>query len=465
MAFYGPTAQNTYFVSDTSSREARFLNIPFQILKSTDTSQSEIPIIQSFPAILMEAPPPSAKNEVIAYALARRPSNKKVSVVFLGRDVNLSENEGAFFLDIPGGHRKYAWKLVDQEKGYHGFSIEQSFANMKAKIKDPDTKVIVAFGGGGLRVFAHTTLVKFLNALGAYEEIDEIWGTSAGAVAALWYACQISPDAVQRKGYDLYNHLFSLKLSPSKIAVLKNLFVNYCLPERWRPSGFMGFINSTKSIKDFIHDVRRDAPLKKPFYCIAFNIHNLRTEVLTSETLNQGVYPGKIYKVDPMEAAVASSSVPILFVPKPIYRDGREVQYIDGGMEENTPLKSIYEKWMIDRRTGLEKRKRLLLISSSLQSEAQLNLLNTKRLSEHDLAKITFSLLFQAVERSNRALLAQDPCVEVWDFQMPLNQYPLFDVKFIPEFIRSGYQEVARKTLEIENNLKSKTAGPTQKAA
>lgn len=455
IAFHGPTPQSSYFASEASVREARLLNIPFEILKSLDVSEVKIPMLQSFPAILMKIPTPEAKEEALAYALAHGHTKSKTAVIYLGRDVNISEEPGAFFLDRAGGRRKYAWKLVDQEKDDTGFSIEKSFSNIKSRIQDPDTKVVVAFGGGGLRVFAHTTLVKFLNALGIYDKIDEIWGTSAGAIAALWYASGVSPELVQKKGYDLYNHLFSLKLSPSKLEVLKNLFINYCLPEKMRPSGFLGFINCTKSIADFITGVKQDAPLRKPFYCLALNIQNLKTEVLTSETVDGSTYSRKIHKVDPLEAAVASSCVPILFVPKSIYRDGTEVQYIDGGIEENTPLKSIYEKWVIDKKRGFEKRKRLLLISSSLQSEYRLNLFDRKHLNEHSLVKITFGLLFQAIENSHRALLAQDPFVEVWDFQMPLNDYPLFNVKFIPEFIKSGYQEVAQRALEIEQNLQA----------
>ncbi|MBI4970788.1 MAG: patatin-like phospholipase family protein [Candidatus Omnitrophica bacterium] len=398
-------------------------------------------------------PNEAAREAVRAYALGHAVPGKTPTIVYLGRDVDLSGDREAFVLDTPGGHRRYAWKLVYENHKLPDFSIEKSFSHMKAQAEDKDTKVIMAFSGGGLKVFATATIVRFLNALGIYKELDEIWGTSGGAIAGLWYSCHIPPEKVQDYGFALYNRLFSLKLSPSKFDVIKNLFVNYCLPEKFRPSGFHGFINCTKSLTDFINAIKEDASLQKPFYCVAFNIQQLKTEVLTSEPVDPNLYNQKIHTVEPIEGAVASSSVPILFAPKTIRRNGCDIQYVDGGLEENIPLKSIYEKWVIDRKSGREKRRRLLIISSGLENENRLDLFNPKSANDRDMINISLSLLFQAIENSQRALLAQDPAVSLWDFQVPLSKYPVFDVKFIPQFYKIGYQEVASKTLEIESRL------------
>ncbi len=401
----------------------------------------------------MDAPNQAAKDAVQAYAQAHALPGRTPTIVYLGRDVDISNDKEAFVLDAVDGRRRYTWKLVYEDHELPDFSIEKSFSNMKAAIEDPDTKVVMAFSGGGLKVFAHATIVKFLNALGIYPHLDEIWGTSGGAIGGIWYACNLSPEKVQDYGFGLYNHLFSLKLSPSKFDVLKNLFMNYCLPEKFRPSGFRGFINCTKSLTDFIDNMRKGAPLQKPFYCIAFNIQTLKTEVLTSEPVNESLYGGKIHQVDPIEATVASSSVPVLFAPKTIRRDGMDIQYVDGGLEENIPMKSIYEKWRADKKAGIEKRKRLLVISSGVQNEDRMALFGKNSLSDRDLPWISLNLLFQAIETSHRALLAQDPNVTIWDFQIPLTNYSVFDVKSIPQFFKLGYQEVASRAPQIEEQL------------
>ncbi len=403
----------------------------------------------------MDTPNQAAKDAVLAYARTQIQGNRIPTIVYLGRDVDISKEKEAFVLDAPGGHRRYTWKLVYEDHELPDFSIERSFSRMKAQAADPDTKVVMAFSGGGLKVFGHITIVKFLNSLGVYPHLDEIWGTSGGAIAGYWYSCNLVPEEVQAYGFALYNRLFSLKISPSKFDVIKNLFINYCLPEKLRPSGFRGFINCTKSLTHFIDSVRNGAPIQKPFYCIAFNIQKLKTEVLTSEAINPNLYGGKIHNVNPLEATVASSSVPILFAPKTIRRDGLDIQYVDGGLEENIPLKSIYEKWLADKKAGIEKRKKLLIISSGLENENRLELLGGHSMNDREMIRISLSLLFQAIENSHRALLRQDPDVTLWDFQIPLSHYPVFDVKFIPQFYKSGYQEVASKALEIESHLET----------
>lgn len=449
--FHGPTQNGSYFITEkTLSHIKPFISA--QTLKTLNIENLNIPLVQSFPAVLMHAPTEEAKQEVFAYALAQN-TIKNPALVYIGRNIDLTAFPGAFNLDIIEGKRQYAWKVVEKEKSLENFSIERNFQKIKERILDKDTKVVLALSGGGLKMLSHTTLLQFLNMLGVYDKIEEIWGTSGGAIAGLAYAAKIHPHRIQEHGYGLYNHLFSLRLSPSPFEVLRNLFINFCIPKRWRPSGFSGFINCAKSLQDFIDALRKGSPLQKPLFCIALNIETLKTEVLSSEQVRENIYNGKIYKVeDPIEAVIASASVPILFVPKMIRRNGLEVQYIDGGVEENMPMKSVYEKWVIDRKAGLEKRKKLLIISSSLSNE-QLNLLNTKDLTESDLLRITLNLLFEEIERSHRLILKQDPNVEVWEFRNALTDYSSFDVKFIPEFIKCGYQVVAKKAVEIEKHL------------
>lgn len=459
VCFHGPIQEKTYVVSHTSFMDLKTQNIPFQIIKIVPIETLNIPVIHTFPAILMDQPTKTAYGEAMAYAYAWAAMHKAyapVSIAYLGRNADLSQYPDAFILDEAGGKRRYAWALITSEKQYPEFSMEKNFSSMKQTIQDPDTKVILALGGGGLKGLAHSTLMKFLNTLGVYSYLDELWGTSVGSLAALWYACNIDPGKMQKSGYDLYNQLFQLKLNPNMLDVLKNLLVHFCLPERLQPSGFSGFVQCTKSLEDYIYSLKKDLPIIKPFYCIAFNIRNFKSEVLTSEKVDTEMYHGKIYHVNPIEAVVASSAVPILFIPKTIQREDKSVQYIDGGIGENTPMKSVYEKWKIDRALGKEQRKKLLIIASGLSSGNTEALFNYQNMHEGDILKLLFKIMGKEIELAHQELLSKDPNVSVWHFQIPLDQYPSFNVKHMPQFIQAGYRSVADTALSIEEEIGKK---------
>ena len=59
---------------------------------------------------------------------------------------------------------------------------------------------------------------------------------------------------------------------------------------------------------------------------------------------------------------LASAAVPLLFVPRRIPIDGREIPYIDGSTTEEVPIYSIVQKWDLDRAAGFERRERLVIL-------------------------------------------------------------------------------------------------------
>jgi hypothetical protein len=176
-----------------------------------------------------------------------------------------------------------------------------------------------------------------------------------------------------------------------------------------------------------------------PFFCIAFNINEFRPEVLTPLRFDIPEYKDMIYTVDPIEAAVASSSVPVLFVPKVLKRDNKEVTYIDGMTTEMVPMISIYKKWLIDRKIGLEKRNKLFILAANVATNSIYPQTPSRRISEYAVMLIYHDAMHNAMVESQRSYIGRDPNVNVLEVNVPLSEWSNFDIYRIPKFIKSSY--------------------------
>ena len=158
-----------------------------------------------------------------------------------------------------------------------------------------------ALSGGGAKGFAHLGTLKVLEQYGL--KPDVIAGTSAGALAGVFYADGFHPDEI----VDLFRkHEF-------------REFVSFTIPRT-------GFLKST-GLHTFLKKnlrARSFEELQLPFYAIATDWEKART-VAFSEGDNL------------VDAVVASCSVPIVFSQKLI--DG--IPYVDGGILKNFPVTVI----------------------------------------------------------------------------------------------------------------------------
>jgi hypothetical protein len=447
--FYHPI-KKIWFATEAALRIARTKGIEPEVLGEFESEQAGVKIIDSFPASLTAPPPATTRDEIISCALAGEQNAKIPTPIYLGRDVDKRLHPGAFTLDMAGGRRNYTWRFPVMNENIANISIIDRFPRLLAAIKDPDTKFVVSLGGGGLKAFAHNVLFRLFESLGIRNHVDEIWGTSAGAIGALWYSCNVPVDEMDQSGYDLYNQRFSLTLSPSKMRVLSNLFVEHLIPAAWRGGGFSGFMDSAKSIYDFILRLKKYRQPTIPFYCIAFNINEFRPEVLTPLIFDVPDYRDMIFTVDPIEAAIASSSVPVLFVPKMIKRQNKVVTYIDGMTTEMVPMISIYRKWLIDRKLGLEKRSKLFVLAAKVASNTVYQPQINKHISEFAMMLIYHDAMHNAMVESQRTLICRDPNVKLLSLSVPLSEYSNFDVYRIPTFLRSSYVHYINDLLDFE---------------
>lgn len=161
-----------------------------------------------------------------------------------------------------------------------------------------------ALSGGGAKGFAHLGAFKVFETYGLRPDV--IVGTSAGALAGVFYADGFTPDEI--------SELFKRKEFRE--------FVEFSFPRS-------GFFNST-GVRKFLKDnLRSDSfeKLKIPFKVVATDWKNARTVVFSE---------GDVL----IDAVVASCTVPIVFKPKLI----DEVPYVDGGLLKNFPVSIIRDE-------------------------------------------------------------------------------------------------------------------------
>jgi NTE family protein len=164
-------------------------------------------------------------------------------------------------------------------------------------------KLGYALSGGGARGFAHLGALKALEESGLKPDI--IAGTSAGALAGVFYADGFHPEEV----YELFRKKDFIQ------------FVEVSLPKS-------GFFKSSRLQKFLKNNLRAKSfeELKIPFISVATDWVNAKTATF---------FEGK----NLVESVVASCSIPIVFQPQ--YIDG--VPYVDGGMFRNFPVSIIRE--------------------------------------------------------------------------------------------------------------------------
>lgn len=247
-----------------------------------------------------------------------------------------------------------------------------------------------ALGGGGARGFAH------LGALQVFETFqlkpDVIIGTSAGALAGVFYADGFTPEEIA----DLF-----------KKRNFKE-FVEFTIPK----SGLF----KTREIKRFLKNNLRSKKFEQlniPFKAVATDWENARIKVF-----EQG---DKL-----IEAVVASCSVPIVF--KPVDIDG--IPYVDGGLLKNFPVS---------------------LIRRSCRFVIGVNVSVINPYPEKINLKTTTERMFKMMSNSN-AIADRFLCDILVETSFS-EQYFMFDLKNIETIMESGYIAAADEMVK-EDSLK-----------
>lgn len=454
LQLYDASRPGEYYVSQTSLAEMKKSKATFQILQSY--SQAELPIEVVYPArsFLFEPPDPEACTEAMTYALSKRESQQKIQLQYLGRHRHLDHE--SFTLDRPGGKRSYRWYIPERPQRLT--DIRKQFPKIARRFKDKNTKVIISLGSGGIRLFAHPALLKFMDLLELRPYIDEIWGSSGGAIAGLPYSLGVEPSTIEQEGYHLYNERYSFRFSPSKLEVVKNLFSDVFLAST--DTMLQGFLDCQENLRQLLEKHLTVTKRTIPFYCIAYNLKERRNEVLTPEKINPNHYRTPILQTDAMDAVLASSAIPILYVPKKIKRHGVEHSYIDGGTTEEVPLLSPYRKWVRDCQEGREKRKKLLILSVNLFPTVGTSNIFThwvfKRIPVLKVLQLSATyadLVRQARIDEHKNTLARDPNVTQWELKLPDTGSGIVNTKLIPKIIETAQYSFYEQLRGIEKDL------------
>lgn len=161
-----------------------------------------------------------------------------------------------------------------------------------------------ALSGGGAKGFAHLGALKILEKCGL--KPDVIAGTSAGALAGVFYADGFHPEEIEE--------LFK------KIEFRE--FIEFTVPKSglFKSTGLHNFLK--KNLRS-----SRFEDLQTPFHVVATDWNRASTVIFSNGD-------------DLIDAVVASCTVPIVFNPQIIH----DVPYVDGGLLKNFPVSVIRKK-------------------------------------------------------------------------------------------------------------------------
>lgn len=233
-------------------------------------------------------------------------------------------------------------------KGHGPSRLTSGYTKLQQMVTAPDTKVVVSLSGGGLRFVCHIPFFNIMERLNLVDHIDEIWGTSAGAIAGGMYSCVKNSAEI----IDFINSNVNLGAYQ----------LNYWNPFKNPTPPFLSLdnmgifkIEGTENVgRKFLNGrMKPQIPFFGLSYMFDFYGNTGKGERVT-------LSPSKEFDVADIMAA--SSAIPFVFTPK--IKHGR--LYYDGGVYENLPMQKIFDKWAQDRKDGTEERDKLLILAINL---------------------------------------------------------------------------------------------------
>jgi predicted acylesterase/phospholipase RssA len=195
------------------------------------------------------------------------------------------------------------------------------FSALRRLATDPRKRFVVSLGGGGVpSLCGNTALVALIEALGLREHVEEVWGTSAGAIVGGSWASGMRSPQMMEVLHSLQPHGVT---DIDWLPVVKGLLL--------RPFGatlpdaiLRGKLSYTGMVKGLA--VRTFEECEIPFRCIA--------------CADDPSGRRKVFREGPLAPAIsASMSLPGILLPRD--EQGRPCHgFLDGGLIEKTPLYS-----------------------------------------------------------------------------------------------------------------------------
>jgi predicted acylesterase/phospholipase RssA len=421
-----------------------------EIVRSLRESDLPVRFFLTHDGAVNNPPPDDAKLAVLARLLAEGRAGGEVHIRYLGR--NRTPPPDGFLLDVAHGRRAYAWQVVPAEEAASRPGLFERFSALRELCSDPDARVVLALGSGGVRLFCHAPAIRLFETLGCAEHVDEIWGTSAGAIAGLLYAQGLSPHAIEQLGYDLYGGRMDLRVRPSKLQFLRALVRDAVLPSGAPSSA--GFVDCANGMARMLEHYCAERQPRRPFYALAFNLAECRAEVLTPLPVPHHLRE-LMTQTDAREAALASATVPLLFVPRPIRRSDGDVHYIDGSTTEDVPLHSVMQKWDRDRAAGVEHRRRLVILAVKLTGNLERHRLLPGRMSKLRIMQTVVAASIEHMHRRTTDLVRSRPDVDVLTLDLTDSSPDFFETRCIPEYLRVAKEVFPEQLAELEQQLRA----------
>jgi predicted acylesterase/phospholipase RssA len=438
----------SWYVTDAELEQVRARGIVAEVVR--EICETELPVRFMLPhhGAVNDPPPEDARLAVLARLLAEGRAGGQVHIRFLGR--NRTVPPGGFELDRAGGDRRYVWQAVPADGFLEAPELCDRFRALRQTLAREDTRVVLSLGSGGLKLFCHAAALRLLERIGCGDHIDEVWGSSAGALVALLYAHGLSPHAIEQTGYDIYSGRQELALRPTPFQVLRHLLRDVILRDESQHSGF---VDCAQSLSGMLSRYCDEGDPPWPFYAVAYNLSECRSEVLSAQPVPDHLSTLMV-RTEPRLAALASAAVPLLFVPQVIERDGRQVPYIDGSTTEDVPLTSVVKKWDLDRAAGVEERQRLVIVYVKLSGPAHQYRSKHGRVSKLRLLQIVAAAGIQTMHEREVELAHARPDVELMALELDDSQPDFFEISRIPELVRLAKETFPEQLAAIEERLR-----------
>jgi len=452
-----PADKNTYYVSGYSLKALERLSFKLEVVATISPEEIGISITSPLRVILHDIPTVEACEEILALALSQKARKGLYKPIYCGRTHEPIPD--SFVMDRPGGRRHYRW-LWDRRKTKRSVvGFQDRFPKLIKLMKDPDTRFVLSLGAGGLRLFAHPSIFRLIEALGTQNYIEEIWGCSGGALAGLANVLGADKQIIEHAGYEYYNQKYNVRLSPSATDVIKNVIVDRFLPGT--KASLQGFINVQHDIEHLLARVAKHHKPTVPFFAIAYNMSARRNEVLTPTNVNSSLYDGVIKHCSPINAVLASAAIPVLFVPRIIKRGETPITYIDGSIFEEIPLASVYYKWRIDKKHDLTKKKRLFILAVNLAPQLHTWKIFGKFLSKYVPFFELIGILTRLADLARRAriedqirTISADHNARISEVNLALTtKFNILDPRIIPLVIDKAHNTFFDQLLKIEAGL------------
>lgn len=444
------SADATYFLGHEDLRLAEARGYVLETLRTY--LERDIPVRFFLPhdGAVNDPPPESARLAVLSRLLAEERASGEVHIRFLGR--NRSVPPDGFVLDKASGERCYVWQVVPSEDLEARPQLADRFRALRAHLAEPDRRVVLSLGCGGLKLFGHATVLRLLDTIGGAEHVDEIWGSSAGALVGLLYCYGLSPHAIEQTGYDLYSGRYNLELRPSRFQLVRNLLRDAFMPSDDTASA--GFVDCAEGLQRMLAHYCDAIDPVRPLYCPAFNVLTETTEVLTPVDVPEHL-ADFMRQTEARDAALASSAVPLLFIPRQVKTEAGVIPYIDGSTTEGVPLHSVLRKWDADRAAGVEPREKLTVLYVKLHGSERGRRPLGGRMSKLRLLQMIASAGIETMHQRDLSLIEAREDVELLPLQLFESGPDFFETGRIPEFMRLAKETFPHQLAQLEHHLRT----------